>query len=93
MWYKQAHDVTGEDRFNSGCTNQELLALGQALGQTADQTEMDSILKQMYNIQMTTFEPYINIYFPTVLFAQQSNVTNIQWHNYLIPDLSAVVIN
>jgi peptide/nickel transport system substrate-binding protein len=93
MWYKQAHDVTGDDRFNSGCTNQELLALGQALGQTADQTEMDSILKQMYNIQMTTFEPYINIYFPTVLFAQQSNVTNIQWHNYLIPDLSAVVIN
>ncbi|MCC8100955.1 MAG: ABC transporter substrate-binding protein [Clostridiales bacterium] len=90
MWYKQAHDVIGTDRFGSGCTNEELINLGLSLGETSDNDELNEILLQMYEIQSTTFENYINIYFPTTVFAQNSAVSGIQWHNFLIPDLSAV---
>ena len=91
MWYKQAHDVVGTDRFNSGCYNEELLNLGLALGETADQEKMNDILDQMYTIMSDTMEVYVNVYFPTIVFAQNSGMAGVQWHNYLIPDLSTCV--
>lgn len=92
MWYKTAANVIGDDRFNSGYVNDDLKALGLEIQSVLDEDKMDELLAQMYEIQLTDFEPVLYLYYPTLLAATQSNVSGILNHNRHYIDCSRVVI-
>lgn len=92
MWYKGAANVVGDDRFNSGFVNDELKNLGLEIQTILDQDVMDSKLRRMYEIELTSFEPVLQLYYPTLLVATQGNVSGVLNHNRHYIDAHAIVI-
>ena len=92
FWYKPVHDVTGTDRFNTGHQNQELKDLALSLESIIDPVAADAVYRQVYEIQTTTFEAVIYLYFPTYIGAWDSKVTGVMWHQNQFPDLKFLVI-
>lgn len=92
MWYKTAANVIGDDRFNSGCDNEELRQLGTDIQTILDEDVMDEKLAQMYEIQFEDFDPVLYLYYPTLIAATQKNVTGILSHNRHYLDCSRVVL-
>lgn len=80
MWFKTATEVIGTDRFNTGLTNIELMEIGLEVGKTMDQAELDRLLQEMAKIELTEFEPNIYLYFPTLMYAQNPKLIDVNFH-------------
>lgn len=92
MWYKTAAEIIGQDRFNSGFVNEELLALGVQMQTTTDPDKQDEILARMYEIQLTDFQPLVYLYYPQLMCGTAGNVSGIRVHGGYFLDCSHVVI-
>ncbi len=92
MWFKTAAEVIGNDRFNTGLENTELMNLGHEIGTTMDQAKLDELLGKMAGIELTEFEPNIYLYFPTLLYAQDPKVSDVCWHSEHRADLKFIKV-
>lgn len=90
MWYKTGAEVIGNDRFNTGIDNEELIALGQSLHTEVNETKQDEIFAEMNKLQLEEFEPNLYLYYPLLQVASQSKVHGIRYHKNM--DISALVV-
>ena len=93
MWFKTAAEVVGNDRFNTGLDNEELMALGVRMQSEMDVETQDKILAEMYEMELKEFEPNLYLYWPTIVYSWDSNIHGISFHGHKIGDLSAMVWN
>lgn len=92
MWFKTASEVIGADRFHTGLDNEELMSLGKQVGSEMNMEKQDDLLAQMYQIELTEFEPNLYLYWPTNLYARKNNVHGITFHAFKNGDYSMMVV-
>lgn len=90
MWFKTGAEVIGNDRFNTGVDNEELIALGKSLQTEMNEAKQDEIFAEMNKIQLEEFEPNLYLYYPLLQVASQSKVHGIRYHKNM--DISALVV-
>lgn len=91
MWYLTAADLIGQDRFNTGLQDEELKALGVEISTVMDAEKQAEIFKQMYDIEMTTFQPHLYLYSPSTLHASAGNIQGVQFNGTGSINLTTVI--
>lgn len=91
MWYKIFAEVIGDDRFNSGCTNTELLDLGKSMQTIMNSEKLDETFRKMNEILLSDFEPILCLSRGTPVHAWNSKLHGIEYHHHKIPDMRAMV--